>query len=98
MDNQNFIYSKNYFFYKNWDQGKENSKELIKYILPAESIESIQKIKNLDDNIIDLDVIDFFKEYDFKNMVFTTIQIKDKMPKFSLTRTLKEKNKQKLNN
>ena len=44
MDNQNFIYSKNYF-YKNWNQGKENSKELIKYILPAEEYRKHTKNK-----------------------------------------------------
>ncbi len=90
IDNKNFIYSKNYF-YKNWNQESEKSKELIQYILPAESIESIQKIKNLDDNIFNLDVTDFFKEYNFKNMVFASIEIKDKNAKIFLNANIEGK-------
>ena len=41
-------------------------------------------------------MLDFFKEYDFKNMFSPQFKLKIKMP--FLTRTLKEKNKQKLNN
>ena len=51
-DKQYFIYSKNYF-YENWN--KENSKDLIQYTLPAESIESIQKIKLNRENINKID-------------------------------------------
>ena len=71
-DKQYFIYSKNYF-YENWN--KENSKDLIQYTLPAESIESIQKIKLNRENISKINIDDFFKEYSLENMAFAAINI-----------------------
>ena len=67
-----FIYSQNYF-YDNWY--KENFDNLIQYTVPAENIENIQKINSNKDSIYNLDIDDFFKEYEFKNMVFATIEI-----------------------
>ena len=71
-DKQYFIYTKNYF-YENWN--KESSKDLIQYTLPTENIESIQKIKINRENIHKIDIEDFFKEYNLKNMAFVAINI-----------------------
>ena len=71
-EKQYFIYSKNYF-YENWN--KENSKDLIQYTLPTESIESIQKIKLNRENINKINIEDFFKEYSLENMAFVAINI-----------------------
>ena len=67
-----FIYAKNYF-YENWKN--ENSKDLIQYILPVENIESIQKIKVNKENIYNLNIKEFFKEYSSENMVFAIIEV-----------------------
>ena len=80
-EKQYFIYSKNYF-YENWN--KENSKDLIQYILPSENIESIQKIKLNKENIYKLDTKDFFKEYNLENMSFVTIEINENIAKVFL--------------
>ena len=71
-DKQYFIYTKNYF-YENWNKG--STKDLIQYTLPAENIESIQKIKLNRANIHEINIEDFFKEYNLENMAFVTIQI-----------------------
>ena len=73
LENQYFIYNQN-FFYENWI--KENPNNLINYILPAENIENIQKINLKKENIFDLDITDFFKEYNAKNVIFAYIEIK----------------------
>ena len=80
-DKQYFIYTKNYF-YENWN--KENSKDLIQYTLPAESIESIQKIKLNKDNIYKINIEDFFKEYSLENMAFAAININQNIAKVFL--------------
>jgi len=71
-DKQYFIYTKNYF-YENWN--KESSKDLIQYTLPTENIESIQKIKINRESIHKIDIEDFFKEYNLKNMAFVAINM-----------------------
>lgn len=71
-----FIYSKNYF-YENWNKKTENN--LIKYSLPVENIENIQKINLKKKDIYNLNVNDFFQEYSDNNIVFANIEIdKDK--------------------
>ena len=80
-DKQYFIYSKNYF-YENWN--KENSKDLIQYTLPAENIESIQKIKLNRENIYQINIEDFFKEYNLENMAFAVININPNIAKVFL--------------
>jgi hypothetical protein len=71
-ENKYFIYSQNYF-YENWI--KESSNSLIQYFLPVENIESIQKVNLIKDSIYDLDISNFFKEYEINNKVFTEISI-----------------------
>ena len=70
---KNYIYTQNYFF-ENWNNEKSNY--LIQYTLPVENIESIQKINLNKDNLYELDVSDFFKEYENNNIVFAIIEIK----------------------
>ncbi len=72
-EKQYFIYSQNYF-YENWNN--ENLSELIKYILPAENIENIQEINLNKENIYELNVSNFFKEYGIENVIFAFIEIK----------------------
>jgi len=67
-----FIYTKNYF-YENWND--ENDDNLIQYTLPVENIENIQKINSNKDSIFNLNVPDFFKEYEIENIVFANIEI-----------------------
>ena len=82
QENKNFfIYSQN-FFYKNWNN--ENNNNLIEYTLPLESIENIQKINSKKDNIYELNINEFFKEYSKNNIVFANIEISDNTAKIFL--------------
>ena len=75
-DKKYFIYSKNYF-YENWN--KKASSNLIKYFLPVENIENIQKINLKEKDIYNLNITEFFQEYSDNNIVFANIEInKDK--------------------
>ncbi len=87
-DKQYFIYSKNYF-YENWN--KENSKDLIQYVLPSENIESIQTIKLNKDSIYKINMKDFFKGYNLDNMAFITIEINQNIAKVFLNTTIANK-------
>ena len=87
-DKQYFIYAKNYF-YENWN--KESSKNLIQYTLPAENIESIQKIKLNRENIYQINIEDFFKEYNLENMAFATIEINQNIAKVFLNTKIADK-------
>ena len=80
-EKQYFIYTQNYF-YENWN--KESLKDLIQYTLPTENIESIQKIKLNRENIYKIDIEDFFKEYNLKNMAFANIQVNQNSAKIYL--------------
>ena len=64
---------------------------LIQYSLPVENIESIQKINLIKENIYDLDITNFFKEYKINNKVFTEISIKDKTADIFLIVKVNEK-------
>jgi hypothetical protein len=70
-DKQYFVYTQNYF-YENWN--KITFDNLIQYSLPVESIENIEKINLHKDNIYNLNISDFFKEYDTDNVVFASIE------------------------
>ena len=97
-----FIYSKNYF-YDNWN--KKNDDELIQYVLPSENIEDIQAINTFKDNIFKLDISNFFKEYEFENIVFLNIEASKENAKIfintriegkKINKSLLIKNKEKL--
>ncbi|MDC0903000.1 hypothetical protein OAS21_00885 [Pelagibacteraceae bacterium] len=81
VNDELFIYSQNYF-YEKWNENIET--DLIQYSLPVESIESIQKIKSNKDNFFELDVSNFFIEYENKNLVFIIIEIENKYSKIFL--------------
>ena len=51
-----------------------NGDELIEFILPIENIEIIQNINNYKNNLIDLNVLDLFKEYTDKNLALVFIE------------------------
>ncbi len=97
-----FIYTKNYF-YEKWNE-KEND-DLIQYILPSENIEDIQVINTYKDNFFQLDVSKFFKEYEFENIVFLSIEMDENIAKVlintriggkKINKNLSIKNKEKL--
>ena len=81
---KNFIYTNNYF-YENWSNN--NSKNLIQYNLPAESIENIRKIDLNKENIYKINISEFFKEYTNENIIFAIIETQEKKAKvFLITR------------
>ena len=86
--NEYFIYSQNYFF-KNWNI--KNQDNLIQYILPLENIENIQKINFFKKNIYELDITDFFKEYENNNLVFATIEINNDVAEIFLNTKIENK-------
>ncbi len=69
-----FIYSQNYF-YENWNN--ENNDNLIQYTLPVENIENIEKINLNKENIYEMNVPEFFKEYEIENIVFANIEVSE---------------------
>ena len=93
IDNENFIYSKNYFV-NNWNN--KNLIDLIEYTLPIENIESIQKIEKFKENIFNVEVSEFFKEYNNDNMVFVTIEINNSSAKIFLNTKIQGKSIKKI--
>ena len=83
-----FIYSKN-IFYENWNLEKNN--ELIQYILPFENIENIQKINSYKSNIFELNLNDFFKEYENQNKSFAIINIEKDIAKIFIINNFSKK-------
>ena len=76
-----FIYSQNYF-YDNWNN--QELDYLAQYTLPVENIENIQKINLNKNNLYDLNVSDFFKEYKSENVIFAIIEIRNDNSKIFL--------------
>tara|TARA_Y100000591_G_C21836053_1_gene702561 strand:+ start:997 stop:2034 length:1038 start_codon:yes stop_codon:yes gene_type:complete len=81
IDNKKFIYSKNYFL-ENWNSEENGS--LIQYSLPLESIENIREIEKYKDDLFELQISEFFKEYEIENKVFTIIEKNNKKAKIFL--------------
>ena len=86
-NNDFFIYTQNYF-YANWQN--ENLDNLIQYVLPAESIENIQKINSNSNDIYNLNISDFFKEYN-SHIVFANIEIDNNKADIFLTSRIEGK-------
>ena len=87
-NNQLFIFNQNYF-YKNWNI--EKYEDLLQYSLPEENIESIQKINLNKENFFDLDIEDFFKEYESNSKVFSIIEINKKNAEIILSTKINKK-------
>ena len=83
-----FVYSKNYF-YNNWI--RNDQKNLIQYVLPVESIESIQSIELNKNTIFELNISNFFKEYNNENMTFAIIEKNDNEAKIFLINSVSNK-------
>ena len=76
-DNKYYVYNQN-FFYENWN--KNNEGQLIEFILPLENIEIIQIINANKDNLLDVNLSDFFREYPNKNLAFVLIEQENSKP------------------
>ena len=89
-DNKYYVYNQN-FFYENWN--KNNEGQLIEFILPLENIEIIQIINANKDNLLDVNLSDFFREYPNKNLALVLIeQINAKPEKIFLKTKIQGKN------
>ena len=70
-----FIFNNNYF-YEKWNEIYED--DLIEFILPLENIEIIQNINNYKDTLLDLNLVNLFKEYTDKNLALVLIEDNNK--------------------
>ena len=70
-DNEIFIFNKK-FFYENWNKIYKN--DLVDFILPLENIEIIKIINDNKNDLIDLNIIELFKEYSNKNLAIILIE------------------------
>ena len=66
-----FIFNNN-FFYDNWNEIYKN--DLIEFILPLENIEIIKNINDYKNDLIDLNLINLFREYSDKNLALVLIE------------------------
>ena len=64
---------------------------MIQYILPLENIENIQKVNFFKKNIYELDITEFFKEYENNNLVFATIEINNDVAEIFLNTKIENK-------
>ena len=69
--NEIFIFNNNYF-YDNWN--KNDNFDLIEFILPLEKIEIIKNINENKNNLININISDFFQEYSKKNLALILIE------------------------
>ena len=77
-DDEIFVFNNNYF-YEKWNE--VDKEDLIEFILPLENIEIIQNINNYKNNLIDLNLINLFKEYSGKSLALVLIEEKDRKNK-----------------
>ena len=70
-DDEIFVFNNNYF-YEKWNEVYRE--DLIEFILPLENIEIIQNINIYRNNLIDLDLINLFKEYSGKSLALVLIE------------------------
>ena len=70
-ENEINIFNNN-FFYKNWNEIYVD--ELIEFILPLENIEILQNINKYKNNLININVVELFKEYTNKNLALVLIE------------------------
>ena len=70
-NDQYFIYNQN-FFYEKWNE--INTTDLIEFVLPIENIEIIKKINETKDNLLNINIINLFKEYSDQNLALILIE------------------------
>ena len=70
-ENEVFIFNNN-FFYENWNKVYEQ--DFIEFILPQERIEIIKNINDNKNNLINLELINLFEEYENKNLALVIIE------------------------
>ena len=70
-NNEIFIFNNN-FFYKYWNDVYKS--DLIEFILPLENIEIIENINVYKNNLINLNVVNLFEEYQDKNLAVILIE------------------------
>ena len=75
VKNENIFIFDNNFFFKNWLINKKdnNNNDQIEYILPIESLEIIQTIKNNNENIELINVTEIIDDYKTPNKFFVVI-------------------------
>ena len=67
-----YLFSENYF-YKNWNEEVDNTKDqVIEYILPLESIESVRLINSNKNNLENID-LNLLKNYEIQNYIYLVI-------------------------
>ena len=93
-NNEVFIFNNN-FFYKYWNDVYKS--DLIEFILPLENIEIIENINVYKNNLINLNVVNLFEEYQDKNLAVILIE-ENQVPtqKFISNLLFKEKIYQKI--
>ena len=89
IKNQYYIYNNNYF-YENWNENLVD--DYLQFSLPGESIENIQKININKENIYKIDLNNFFKEFEFTNVAFVTIDLKKNSAEIFLNSRIEGKN------
>ena len=80
---ETFIYANNYF-YNSWNKLNTNYIEYINFILPIESIESLNLFKVKKEYLEKIEINNLFKEYETKNKFFIIINDKEEKLKILL--------------
>jgi len=89
-ENDIYIFNNNYF-YENWNSIYNNT--LVEFILLLENIETIQKINENKNNLLNVDIINLFKEYPNKNLALILIdENKNKKQKVYIKTRIQGKN------
>ena len=84
LEDETFIYDKN-FFYKNWlNNEKQNKNENIEYIFPIENLETIEAIKKNQNNLEAINLFDIFDKDNEKDNLLIIIDYEKQKTKIFL--------------
>ncbi len=84
LEDQTFIYDRN-FFYENWLKiEKQNKSENIEYIFPLENLETIETIKKNQNNLETINLIDIFDKDEEKDNLLIIIDYHKQQTKIFL--------------
>ena len=84
LDDETFIYNKN-FFYENWlNNEKQNKNKNIEYIFPIENLETIEAIKKKQNNLEAISLIDIFDKDDEKDNLLIIVDYDERKTKIFL--------------